>query len=196
MTPAPRPPPPSATPLPPAAEAFLRRLSAGLAPLPAGEREDVLAEVRDHLAARHAQGRLDLAGEFGEPEAYAARFLSAHALSGALAHGGALALGRALLTGAGRTLLTLLVVVPLWVLHAAGWVLVGLGALKPLLPGTIGLWVGEGVFVLGAFSGSPGAPERLGYWAVPLFLAGGVLLAWAAHRALHALARRRLQPRA
>ncbi|HYG68991.1 MAG TPA: hypothetical protein VD838_15085 [Anaeromyxobacteraceae bacterium] len=176
------------------AERWLRALRQALSALPDDERDDLVAEVRSHLADRAARGDADVLAGFAEPEAYAAEFLEERALSGALAQGASWALGSALLSGA-RTGAILLAVVPLAVLHVVATALVVLAAAKPLFPGHVGVFVGDaGPWVIGAWSGAAetGVRELLGWWAVPVFGLGGALLLWAANRALRAVARRRL----
>jgi len=183
--------------LPTEAEQFLRKLSAALAGLPSADRDDIVAEIRSHLAERAARGEADLVAPFGPPEAYAASFLQERALAGALARGSSWALGRALASGARRAGGWYAVLV-LAILHLYGIGLVAMAALKPLFPANVGMFVGDGKFGLGAHFGPEaeykysGTREVLGWWAIPIFLVAGALILHAANWALRHLARRRL----
>ena len=180
--------------LPSDAEEFLRQLRQGLSPLQKVERDEILAEIRSHLRDRQQGGKPLLEG-FEDAQTYASRFLSETALRSALATGTSLPLGRALLTGARAGLSMLLLVVPLLVVQLVGAALIACGALKLFMPLRVGLFLdgAGGLVALGAYGGALGGTrELLGFWALPLFLAAGVLLVFAANRALRAVARFRL----
>jgi hypothetical protein len=175
-------------------ERYLRALRQALAALPDAERDELVAEVRSHLADRAARGDADVLAGFADPEAYAAEFLAERALAGAIARGSSWALGAALFSGA-RTGAAVLAVVPLAVLHVVAAALVVLAALKPLFPGHVGVFVSDGgPWAVGAWErgASAGVREVLGWWVVPVFAVGGALIFWAANRALRAVARGRL----
>lgn len=193
--------------LPRAAVEYLRRLRAGLAPLPETEREEIVRETASHLLDRVGGGP-ESAGEtvgpalaaalaeLGEPEAYAARFVANYRISAALASGSPLApVGEALrLIGSGFRAFAVGFVLLLLGSLAAGFALVAV--LKPILPEQTGLFVKEGgPYALGIFDAGSraGARELLGWWVVPICLAAAPLLAlaagWVARRFL--LARRR-----
>lgn len=182
--------------LDPATRTWLRRLRFGLAALPAEEREEIVAEVAGHLAERGAQGVADPLEGFDDPETYAAVFVAERALAGALAGGGSLALARSLLNGRLVGGLTWLAVVPLVVMQLFALGLLVAAALKPFMPGHVGLFVGSaGHFqALGAYRGPlpRGVREILGWWTVPLFVGVGTALLVAGMRGMRALARRRL----
>lgn len=181
--------------LPSEAEEFLRQLRLGLVTLPQEEREDIVAEVRSHLRDRHASGKEPLLEGFEGAQTFASQFLSEAALRGALARGTTFGLGKALLVGAKTGTSVLLMVVPLMALQLIGAALVVVGALKPFMPSRVGLFVDmQGRFVaLGAYGGEvQGLRELLGFWAVPLFVVGGIGLLWVGNRALRLLAARRL----
>lgn len=175
-------------------ERYLRALRHTLAALPEAERDDLVAEVRSHLADRTARGDADVLAGFADPEAYAAEFLAERALAGAIARGSSWALGAALLSGA-RTGAAILAVVPLAILHVVAAALVILAALKPVFPAHIGLFVSDGgPWAFGAWDLGAGAGVRevLGWWALPVFAAAGALILWIANRGLRAVARGRL----
>ncbi len=173
---------------------YLRRLRAGLGSLPADERDEIVAELRSHIEERVAQGQRSVLDDLGSPEDYATSFVAEHALSGALARGTSFALGRALLTGLRESFFGMLVV-PLLALQLAAATLVVVGALKPILPSRIGVFLDalDHVHAIGLLVGDLGGlHEVLGGWAILAFIGPGVLLLWAGNRALRALARARL----
>lgn len=175
-----------------AAEGYLRDLDRCLAPLPDAERAEIVAEIRSYLLDR-PEAALEPERALGSASAYAASFLQARVLSDALTRGTPWALGRAAVTGAGR-LVWWYVVVVLSIGHVYGALLLVLAALKPLFPEAIGLFVGPGHLVLGAFSGDVpgGAHEVLGWTSIPIFLITGGLVLWLSHLGLRTLVRRRL----
>jgi hypothetical protein len=178
----------------PEVEHYLRALRQALAALPDDERDELVAEVRSHLAERAGRGDADVLAGFAAPEAYAAEFLGERALAGAIARGSSWALGGALLSGA-RTGAAAIAVVPLAILHVIAAALVILAALKPLFPGHIGVFVSDGgPWAIGAWGGGAGAGVREvpGWWAPPAFAAAGALILWGANRALRVVARSRL----
>lgn len=61
------------------AETYAARVRAALADLPEADREDLLADLADHLAEVEADGRLD---ELGDPETYAAELRASAGLPG------------------------------------------------------------------------------------------------------------------
>ena len=183
--------------LTPQAEHYLRRLRQGLASLTVAERDDIVNEIRSHLAERLSAGTPNILAGFEEPESYAAKFVSDYALGGALARGTSLELGRALLTGTRSGLLALtalLAVAPLFSLEFIGAVLVVLGCAKPFFPSHIGVFRGaEGAFMAGAhFGHSAPLTDILGWWAMPVFIVTGIIMIFLCNRALRALARLKL----
>ena len=177
--------------LPREAEAFLRDLKRHLSPLPDAERRDIVAEIRSHLEDRAAQGAGELLAPFGTPEAYAGAFLEQRALSSALARGSSWAIGRALLGGA-RRVGWWYAVIALGLVQLLGAVFLVLSALKIVLPGMVGLFIGPRTFFLGMRLPAPGATEVLGWWAIPLFFVLGVAALWSGRWMLRLLAGWRL----
>lgn len=175
------------------ADAFLRKVRHGLASLPAAEQEDIVAELRSHLLDRQAQGTADPLAGFERPEKLAADFVAEYALRGALAQGTSWALGRALFIAARDSVLGLLVLIPLVLLQLSALLLLLTAALKPFMPGKVGLWVGAGNFYAGIERGLPGVHEVLGWWSIPVFAVAGVFLFWISNRAMMALVRWRLR---
>jgi uncharacterized membrane protein len=177
--------------LPREAEGFLRDLERHLSPLPAIERQDIVAEIRTHLADRAAQGAGNLLASFGHPDEYAATFLEQRALSDALARGSSWALGRALLAGA-RRLGWWYAVLALGLVQVLGATLLALSVIKLLFPGEVGVFVGGHGLTIGTIGGDRSMVEVLGWWAVPVFLCLGVAALWSANWMLRLLAGWRL----
>lgn len=167
-------------------DSFLRRVRRGLSALPVDIREDLVAELRSHLQERGERGKLDLAGEFGPPEAYAARVMAEHNLSDAMTKGGSVSLVVALLGTARATALTLFVILPLATVEIVSLVLVGLGVAKPFYGEHIGLFQGPDRHsgALGWISDVGSMHEVLGYAAMPIFIFGGLTLCWIGNRLL------------
>lgn len=173
---------------------FLRRVRAGLDALEPAERDEILDELRSHFVERAAQGRTDLLDGFDAPEDLAHAFVSERALRGALGVGTPWALARALMVTAGRSVLGMLLLIPLALtqLIALGCLLTA--AMKPFFPKEAGLWIGEATFHIGIHrSGGSPAREVLGWWGIPVLVIAGGLLLWGSNRAMRALVRRQLQ---
>lgn len=173
---------------------FLSRVHRGLSALPTDIREDLVAELRSHLEERGEKGKLDLVGEFGLPEAYAARLMAEHDLSDAVTRRRSVSLVVALLGTARTTALALFVVLPLATVEIISLVLVGLGVAKPFYGEHIGLFQGahDHSGALGWVSDLGSLHEVLGYAAIPIFIFGGLLLLWIGNRLLLRVARREL----
>jgi uncharacterized membrane protein len=165
---------------------YLLRLRAGLAPLPQSERDEIVRETESHLLDRlTTSSDVDAAAvlaDLGEPEDYAAQFVTNYRISAALASGSPLAQVAQVVRMLGTGLRA----------FAAGFVVVTLGALtmgflavavmKPILPDQTGLFVGPGHFGLGIFDSRPAAngTEVLGLWVIPIAVVGAGLCALAA----------------
>ena len=159
------------------ATAFLRRLEVALEPLPATERNDIVAELRSHLADRGEQGddrlRATLAS-LGEPEDYARPYLQDRQLADALQR---VTPGLALMSilgRAGRSFLAFGIGLGVVILYCMALSFTALAILKPLAPANTGLWTGR-VFGFGFMSPPPPTPEILGLWMVPICGLGAVL---------------------
>jgi hypothetical protein len=174
-------------------ETYLRELGGCLSVLDADERREIVAEVRAHFAERMAQGRADPVAGFDPPEVYAASFVEISALSKAVARGGSVALGRALLSGVRTSVETLFLVVPLLALQTIAFVSLVLGVLKPFFFAQIGIYVGDGPFWMGFFKDTSGRTDLLGWWTVPVFIIPSAFVLWGCNRAMRALARARLE---
>ena len=175
-------------------EDFLFRFRRGLAALPKDSRDDLVGELRSHFEDRSNEGKLDLAGEFGSPEEYAARFVNADGLRSAASGSHPLRLITVLLGGVRSTAIVVCVVLPCAVLEIMGLSLVLIGACKPFDSNHIGLFLdADGRLGSLGWSRNPGLThEVLGCAVIPIFLFGGLLLFWACHRLLLKVARHEL----
>jgi uncharacterized membrane protein len=172
---------------------YLRRFRMALGALPADLRDDLVLELRSHIEERGIAGPFDPERAFGPPESYAAQFIAEQRLSMAVGAGNAPKLTWSLLSLVQRTATVLFLVCPLTILEVFGACFVVLGALRPFSD-RIGLhYRADGAFAgLGWVRGGE-TTELLGLWAMPLFIGGGLLLLWAAHRALCLVAKRELR---
>ena len=151
------------TPLTPDVEHYLKELRLALSPLAGDERDEIVAEVRSHLADRLAQNRGDVLAGFMTAESYAAAFVAERSLVSGLVVGTPWALSRSLWVGRFERVLSVAVAVPLGLLQLCAVTLAVLGALKPLFFDRIGLWIGpHGAAAIGYLS-DPGSRELLGW---------------------------------
>jgi hypothetical protein len=164
-------------------EDYLRRLRKYLHHLPASEAQEIVAELRSHLAERAAtEGEAAAVAALGDPRtlarAYVAERIAARVEDERRPWTIVAAAWR--LTGLG--------VYAAWtfVIAAAGCIiglfLLLLAALKPFMPGRIGLWrlpdpTGDISLSLGRAPVAPGE-DILGLWLVPagILLGAGILI--------------------
>lgn len=170
-------------------QSYLKRLRWALSHLPAEDREEIVTETRAHFSERMAQGTgfETVAASFGDPEAYARRFLENYEISVALSSGSTPRMMGAALKAIGRGVGSFFAVLGLVTLYLTALVFVVIAVLKPLMPEHTGLWVGDGLFLMGVVSektvagmGMAGeyanAREVLGYWIIPLSLVAGAVV--------------------
>ncbi|MDO8380532.1 HAAS domain-containing protein [Phenylobacterium sp.] len=172
---------------------WLRRLSWSLAAIPTPEREDIVAEIADHLRERTQSGQApaDVLAGFGAPEAYARRFLDDFELSGALGSQRSGDLAAAILRRAHHSLLALAAVAAACLLAAGAFVVVLTATYKVFDPTHAGLWSGRAGFFIGIIDDPATARELLGFWIFPL-AALSLVLAWLAVRLILVGALRRI----
>jgi uncharacterized membrane protein len=177
--------------LPPGVSDYLRRLRAGLAPLPEGEREEIVRETAAHLLDRvgpdgAAASPERALAELGEPEAYAARFVSNYRISSALASGSPVALASQVLRLLGTSAWAFCGGTAVLIVYAFAFAMLVVAVAKPIVPSQAGLFLGPkfGDFSLGIMDPASrvGAREVLGYWLIPLALIAGALLLLLAKR--------------
>ncbi|MEM7355199.1 MAG: hypothetical protein AAF657_30595, partial [Acidobacteriota bacterium] len=157
---------------------YLRRLGWALSPLPEADRAEIVAEARSHLleSASRPGGVEAAARALGEPESYARSFLENYEISASLGSGSP---WRMLATASrlvGRGLVAFFGMLFFFVLYTVSASLALVALLKPVFPDRVGMWTGERVFALGFVTDVPSSQEHLGYWIVPLCLAGALLV--------------------
>ncbi len=162
-------------------DAYLTALRKQLAGLPAEDIEEILRELRGHIAERAAAGGLEQNGtpvveilrQLGTPEEigslYCAEALVAHARAG---FSPALII-RATIRWATRTGVGFLTFLAGVVGYALGAALIACAILKPFFPAYIGLWINSHNILLGAEVPRPHGQELLGWWIIPYGLAVG-----------------------
>jgi len=118
------------------ASVYLKRLRWALSHLPAEDREEIVTETRAHFSERVAQGATveEVAASFGEPEAYARRFLENYEISVALSSGSPLRMMGTALKAIGSGVGSFLAVTGLIVLYLTALNLVVMAVLKPIMP--------------------------------------------------------------
>jgi len=171
------------------ASAYLKRLRWALSHLPAEDREEIVTETRAHFAERIAQGATvdEVAASFGEPEAYARRFLENYEISVALSSGSTTRMMATALKAIGSGVGSFFAVLGLVLLYLTALTCLVVAVLKPIMPENVGFWTGEDLLLLGIVSDSvvggmglvgdtAGAEERLGYWIIPLSLVAGAVV--------------------
>lgn len=160
---------------------YLAALANQLAGLPAEDVEEVLRELRGHIAERIAESGSDqnrapveqILQQLGTPEQigslYRADALVAHARAGF----SPTLIVRATLRWATRTVVGFLAFLAGLTGYAIGAALIVCAILKPFFPADVGLWIGPHGMVLGAAIPRPHGPELLGWWIVPYGLGIG-----------------------
>ncbi len=161
-------------------ETYARRLGWALSRLPSADREAIVAEVRSHLHQRHEQGEEALRSAFaafGSPEEYARSFEDEFLLAEVEGASGAWPLVRTGARYATRNLAGLLGAFFFGLLYIVSIACLVVALVKPVLPQQTGLFVSERVFAFGIIDAVTAAEteELLGYWAIPLGLAGALL---------------------
>lgn len=175
-------------------ELYLSQLRGQLGGLPADDVEEILRELRGHIAERVAQGDAErrapaidaVLRQLGTPEQigslYRADALAAHAR----ASFSPLLIIQATIRWATRTAVGFLAFLAGMLGYALGVSLIVCAILKPFFPANIGLWISRHGLVLGAELQRPHGQELLGWWIIPYGLGVGlafilgttVLLRW------------------
>jgi uncharacterized membrane protein len=175
-------------------ESYLAKLREALGGLPAQDIEDIVRELRGHIAEtaaasdseRNAAPVAEILARLGTPKElgslYRANALVVHARAG---FSPALII-RATLGWATKTVLGFLAFLAGVVGYALGGALIACAVLKPFFPADVGLWISTHGMVLGAEIPRPHSQELLGWWIIPYGLGVGlafifgttVLLRW------------------
>jgi len=179
-------------------EAYVRRLTGALQPLPQDERAAIVSEIRSHLADCAARGEGALARALdgmGVPELLGRSYVEEYRLAGALEKGSPLRLLAIVLGLGARGLagfLGGLVVLKLYLIGLTCFLVAGN---KLIEPAKVGVWIAPNYFALMINGPPPPAPvpELLGYWIVPLSVALGVACLIGGTRLLHLIGRRILK---
>jgi len=180
----------------PALNAYLARLQAELAALPAEDRREILLETRSHVLERTGRspgrGVDDVLAELGTPQAYARQFLPEEQIPAAPPVRGPGALGGLARLATGRwTALPLLMAVVFAYSIAA--LVFFIGMVKLFDPRATGIYTsdahGRTGFMIVLSNPHHGGHEVLGMWLIPIAL----LIALAIHLLMSALLKRVLR---
>lgn len=161
---------------------YLLRFRLALGNMPAGDKEEIVSDIRSHIMERledTSAPLLDVVeralAALGTPEALAASYQTEGLLQRASTALSPLLLLRATMRWAMTGIRGFLA---FWVLFL-GYFLAGAfyvsAALKPFFPDHIGLWYGPFTFNMGYRSEDGGAVDLLGPWFAPVALACGCL---------------------
>jgi uncharacterized membrane protein len=161
----------------PQANAFLVSLNAALRALPQADRAEIAREIESHLCERGEAGELaEALAALGRPEDFARSYLDDRALNQALARPNPVTLLFAVLNRSGRSLIAFIVGFAAVMLYLFSGSFALIVLLKQITPANVGWWASRGHFEFGAIYGTPhpAGQERLGYWIVPIAVAGAV----------------------
>jgi hypothetical protein len=149
---------------------WLRRFRWSLAGIGSPEREDIVAEVRAHLAERMAAGAgvTDALNAFGTPEAYARSFVEEMELARALTGERFPSLLAAVVQRAHRSVVAGAAFLAVLLLGATALGVVVTAVLRLSDPTHAGLWLGQGSFFFGKVDDPAAYRELLGGWIYPL----------------------------
>jgi uncharacterized membrane protein len=164
-------------------ESYLAALRQQLAGLPAQDIEEILRELRGHIAERAAtaaqsaeQGRMpvgQILRQLGTPEQIGSLYRADVTLERARASFSPALIIRTTLRWARGTLMGFLTFLTGAVGYAFGVSLIVCAILKPFFPAYVGLWLNPHGMVLGAEVPKPHGHELLGWWLVPYGLGVG-----------------------
>lgn len=171
-------------------DSFMARLRAALRGMPEGEIDDILRELRSHIADLAEPQGSDIEAairSLGDPVDLAKKYKSENLIARAECSGSTLVILQGLRhagrSGAGRLTAT--------VLYVLGYVYVvtfwAAAIEKALFPSRVGLWWTPGelwsLSLVTRGGGAPGARELLGWWLIPAAIAAGWILKYLADRA-------------
>lgn len=163
-------------------DTYLAVLRRQLADLPAEDVEEILRELRGHIAERAAETASHRNGtpvaqilhELGTPEQigslYRADALVAHARAGF----SPVLIIRTTIRWATKTVVGFFAFLAGAVGYALGAALIACAVMKPFIPAYVGLWIGPHGMLLGAELPKPHGPELLGWWIIPYGLGVGL----------------------
>lgn len=169
-------------PLDPAVERYLDQVRAALRGVPAAEVDEILLELRGHVAERVGPGEGTEAAlrSLGDPEELARQYKTESVATRAECGGSPIVILHSLLL-LRRGRFKGLAPLALTGLGYAWAVALGAAAIeKTLAPGDVGLWYRPGALSFPRITvdgpGPPGTHELLGWWFVPAGLLAGALM--------------------
>lgn len=182
-----------------AIDAYVKRVSVGLKDMSESQRQEIVAEIRSHLAERARQlaeqgvpeaGQAAIAamGDADELARQFARTASAERVSRSIAPWVLLRAASLAFTGAKGVLTFLLGIVG----YATALAFSLAAILKVIMPSKVGLWVGPHLFVWGVTPHTPGRHELAGEYFIPVSVALAFLFASGTTLALRWLTRSKL----
>lgn len=163
-------------------EHYLAALRKQLAGLPAEEIEEVLRELRGHIAERIAESASgsdaipveQILSQLGTPEQIGSHYRADALLMRARGTFSPALIIRTTAYWASRTIVGFAAFLAGLIGYAIGASLIACAILKPFLPNHVGLWIGPHGFMLGIEVPSPHGQELLGWWVIPCALAVGI----------------------
>jgi uncharacterized membrane protein len=171
------------TPLPQGqVDTYLAALRKQLAGLPDDDVEEILRELRGHIAERTAENDSEQNGrpveqilrELGNPQHIASLYRADSLVAHARATFSPVLIIRTTIRWATKTTVGFVAFLAGLVGYAVGAALIVCAVLKPLFPANVGLWIGRHGMLLGAEMPRPHGPELLGWWIIPYGLGVGV----------------------
>ena len=163
-------------------ELYLATLRKHLAGLPADDVEEILRELRGHIAERaggtgSAQNRAPIEQvlrDLGTPEQIGSLYRADALVTHARTSFSPALIVRATIRRASKTLVGFVVFLAGFLGYALGAALILCAVLKPFFPAYIGLWINSHGMVLGAEIPRPQGHELLGWWMIPYGLGVGM----------------------
>lgn len=160
---------------------YLANLRKHLAGLPPDDVEEILRELRGHIAERagepaaHDGARIEqILRDLGTPEQIGALYRADALVTHARASFSPALIIRATIRRASKTLVGLAALLAGFVGYALGASLILCAILKPFFPTYVGLWINPHALVLGAEIPRPHGHELLGWWMIPYGLGVGM----------------------
>lgn len=162
-------------------DVYLARLRRALEGLPAADIDEILRELRGHIAERATDTEStppdgapieQILSELGAPENIASAYRNDALVARARATFSPGLILRTTMRWATKTALGFLAFIVALVGYGVGLSLIACALLKPLLPDNIGLWISRQGMNLGFQTPRPPGPELLGWWIIPLGLVG------------------------
>lgn len=163
-------------------DSYLIKLRRALGGLPADDIEEIVRELRGHIAERAAETdseRRDtmpveqILRRLGTPEHIGSLYIADAMVARARATFSPMLIIRATTRWARTTVVGFLAFVVGFAGYALGLALVACAVLKPFFPGYIGLWISRRAVNLGFEVPTPHARELLGWWIIPYGLVVG-----------------------